>query len=40
MFNLYDLPIEIIQHHIIKELNSKDILNLLSIDKYFLLTKI
>ncbi len=30
------LPIEIIQHHIIIELNSAHILNLLSIDKYFI----
>ncbi len=32
---MFNLPIDIIQHHIIKELNSRDIINLLSIDKYF-----
>ncbi len=32
---MYNLPVEIIQHHIINQLKSKDILNLLSINKYF-----
>ncbi len=32
---MYNLPVEIIQHHIIDQLESRDILNLLTIDKYF-----
>ncbi len=35
MFNLDDYRFEIIQHHIIPELDPINMLNLLSINKYF-----